>query len=322
MILKTNKDIRFSHARTAFKYSLKILELQPNDVVLIPDFICESILHPLYGLGLEPNFYGINDDMTPQWDDVESLVNSQTKAILMVHYFGQPQDIKKFKAFCSKYNLFLIEDNAHGHGGKYNQQLLGSFGHVGFSSPRKILESLFCGGVLFINQDDYNIDLLPDLPGYSVKMSKRLMKAFTYYFPNLKHYCKKLLKKRPLYENPREFIEPILKDYLMDLSSKIVYEKSDWFEIQKKRQKQYHNWELFAKNNGLKPVFKRLHPEACPWVFAAYLNKGQQNKTWFDWGWENNCQVISWPALPEEIIKRNTSAMKRWNKLICFQITH
>ena len=45
------------------------------------------------------------------------MIDSNIKAIMMVHYFGQPQDIKKFQTLCNKHKILLIEDNAHGFGG-------------------------------------------------------------------------------------------------------------------------------------------------------------------------------------------------------------
>ena len=58
---------------------------------------------------------------------------------MMVHYFGQPQQIELFKSFCIDHNLFLIEDNAHGFGGKYNGKDLGTFGDIGISFQENFL---------------------------------------------------------------------------------------------------------------------------------------------------------------------------------------
>ena len=46
---------------------------------------------------------------------------------LLVHYFGQSQDIERAKEFCGQYRIWLIEDNAHGHGGILNDHPLGCF---------------------------------------------------------------------------------------------------------------------------------------------------------------------------------------------------
>ena len=90
----------FSHARTALKYGLKSLGLQAGDQILVPDFICEVVLHPLEQLGLLYHFYPILDDLSPNWDKLGKKVTTGSKALLMVHYFGQPQNISAFQSFC------------------------------------------------------------------------------------------------------------------------------------------------------------------------------------------------------------------------------
>ena len=72
----------------------------------------------------------MTDDFKPVWIDLHKHVDERTRAVLMVHYFGQPQDIGKYISFCEKYNLSLIEDNAHGHSGKLNNQSLLNYGRV------------------------------------------------------------------------------------------------------------------------------------------------------------------------------------------------
>ena len=47
----------FSHARTAFKYGLKSLRILRNDEILIPEYICDVITHPLKQLGIKPVFF-------------------------------------------------------------------------------------------------------------------------------------------------------------------------------------------------------------------------------------------------------------------------
>ena len=48
-------------------------------------------------------------------------ISNKSRALIMVHYFGVPQNIVKFINFCLKHNLYLIEDNAHGYGNKINK---------------------------------------------------------------------------------------------------------------------------------------------------------------------------------------------------------
>ena len=138
---------------------------------MLPDYICDVVIHPLDQLGIKYKYYPINDDLTPKWDELGNRVDETTKALLMVHYFGQPQDIEKFQNFCKEHNLMLIEDNAHGHGGKYNDHLLGTFGDIGISSPRKIL-NMYSGGCLWLK--DNKLKTLSNLLPYPVSTQQRI----------------------------------------------------------------------------------------------------------------------------------------------------
>ena len=102
------KILYFPKARTALKFGLKILGLNPNDHILIPDFICDSIFQPITQNSLTFSIYGTSEDMKPVWSSLDRKVNSRTRAILMVHYFGQPQDIYKFINFSRKHQKFLL----------------------------------------------------------------------------------------------------------------------------------------------------------------------------------------------------------------------
>ena len=76
-----------------------------------------------------------------------------------------------------------------------------------------------------------------------------------------------------------------------------------------------------SPNTKLNPIFKKLHPEAIPWCFPAYASNQQEAIKWFDWGWNNNLTIFSWPSLPEEVITKNSESINRWKKLICFGIS-
>ena len=117
----------------------------------------------------------MNDNLEPIWDEIEEIVSRENIfALLMVHYFGQPQNIDKYKKFCKDNHIFLIEDNAHGHGGKFNGKPLGSYGDAGFSSPRKFINISF-GGCLYIR--DIELENLP----YSVSKTDSIQNVYDLY---------------------------------------------------------------------------------------------------------------------------------------------
>ena len=304
----------FSHARIALKHGLKNLGLKKNDIILIPHFICDVVLHPIRQLNLIFKFYNLDEKLNPVWPHLNSLLNKDVKAILMVHYFGQPQNIKKFKNFCNNNNLFLIEDNAHGYGGEYNNKKLGTFGDIGISSPRKSF-NICSGGVLFSKRPIIFTDPLKE---YKVKFSKIFINKIGQNFPYLKFYLKIILKKQPLYHDPFAGREAEVEDLLIDKYSLKYLNKVNLQSHISYRRDAYKKWEKFAKNNDLEPIFESLSIGANPWCFPAYTKNSENAKKWYDWGWKNSNVVFSWPSLPKHIILKDKVAFNRWKRLICF----
>jgi dTDP-4-amino-4,6-dideoxygalactose transaminase len=86
----------------------------------------------------------------------KELVTTKTKAIVVVHYGGVPADPEGFAQLAEEHNLVLIEDNAHGLGGKSNGKALGTFGAMSTLSFHET-KNITCGegGALVINDPRY-----------------------------------------------------------------------------------------------------------------------------------------------------------------------
>ena len=84
---------------------------------------------------------------------VESKITNKTKAILVVHLYGQPVDINPIKKIARKYNLKIIEDAAQAHGASYDGEKVGSLGDAAAFSfyPGKNLGGLGDGGGVTTN---------------------------------------------------------------------------------------------------------------------------------------------------------------------------
>ena len=310
----------FSHCRTALKFGLMHLNLKEGDVVHIPEFICDVILHPLNQLGLKYKYYPVMDDLSPDWSVLTKAIENDSKALLMVHYFGQPQNIKLFKSFCLERDLLLIEDNAHGYGGRYNSKLLGTFGDVGVSSPRKTLE-LSDGGVLYLNTSTTNQEnSLSHLERQATNKYKYWLKKFFKRNAGLKMYYRKYMKERPKYWDPIAFSEAVIDDKLISTQSERTIQQANIDEIVKYRREKYFYWSSFANKHNLRPLISSLDDGACPLLFPVYTSGSDESRKWFDWGWDNGVNVYSWPSLPKELIVNGGPAFDRWSKLICFPI--
>lgn len=124
----------FAFARHAIAEALRRSGVGHGDRVALPGFICRDVLASIAVLGAEPFFYDVDEALQPSsLDHVPP-----TKAIIAVDYFGFPQDLTPFHAYCSRTNARLIEDNAHGLFSRDERgELLGLRGDFGILSLRK-----------------------------------------------------------------------------------------------------------------------------------------------------------------------------------------
>ena len=118
---------------------LKERAVLPGDEVITVAAGFPTTVAPIVQYGAVPVFVDIT---LPQYNiDVSALENAvceKTKAVMLAHTLGNPFDIAKVKAFCEKYDLWLIEDNCDALGSEYTlngrTRKTGSFGDIGTSS--------------------------------------------------------------------------------------------------------------------------------------------------------------------------------------------
>lgn len=86
---------------------------------------------------------------------IEGKITDKTKAILVVHLYGQASNMAPIVDLCRKYNLRLVEDCAQSHGAKYDGQVTGSFGDIGCFSfyPSKNLGAFGDAGAIVTNNE-------------------------------------------------------------------------------------------------------------------------------------------------------------------------
>ncbi len=100
---------------------------------------------------VEPDkFYNIDIEK------IEEKITERTKAICVVHLYGQATKMDKVLELCKKYNLKLVEDCAQAHGAEFNGQKVGSFGDIGCFSfyPGKNLGCFGDGGAITTNNEE------------------------------------------------------------------------------------------------------------------------------------------------------------------------
>jgi dTDP-4-amino-4,6-dideoxygalactose transaminase len=85
---------------------------------------------------------------------LEDKITKKTKAIIVVHLYGQPAQMKEIIKIAKKHKLFIIEDCAQALGAEYNGKRVGSFGTVACISfyPGKNLGAYGDGGAVLTNK--------------------------------------------------------------------------------------------------------------------------------------------------------------------------
>jgi dTDP-4-amino-4,6-dideoxygalactose transaminase len=137
----------------ALEMSAILLDIQPGDEVIIPDFTFVSTVNAFVLRGAVPRFIDVRPD-TLNLDEskLEVLITSKTKAIVPVHYAGVGCEMGSIMELANRYNVAVIEDNAHGLFGKYKGKFLGTFGSMASQSFHETKNFTSGeGGALLIN---------------------------------------------------------------------------------------------------------------------------------------------------------------------------
>ncbi len=150
--------IGVANGTDAIYISLKALGIGRGDEVITVANSWISTSETISQTGAKPVFIDIDPDYyTIEPGLIEEKITKNTKAIVPVHLFGHPAEIKVIKNICQKYNLHLIEDCAQAHFAQYNDQLVGTFGIAGTFSffPGKNLGAYGDAGAIISNDDDF-----------------------------------------------------------------------------------------------------------------------------------------------------------------------
>jgi dTDP-4-amino-4,6-dideoxygalactose transaminase len=137
----------------ALEMTALLLDVQPGDEVIVPSFTFVSSINAYVLRGARPVFADIRPD-TLNLDErqLESLITSRTKAIVVVHYAGVGCEMDQIMEIADRHGVAVVEDNAHGLFGRYRGRQLGTFGRLATLSFHET-KNFTCGegGALLIN---------------------------------------------------------------------------------------------------------------------------------------------------------------------------
>lgn len=121
-----------SNGTTALHLALVTLGIGKGDEVIVPDITFAATINAVLYTGATPVIVDIEEDgwcIDP--DEIEKAITEKTKAIIPVHIYGQPCDMKRIMDIAKKNNLYVVEDCAEAHGAMFAGKKVGSFGDIG-----------------------------------------------------------------------------------------------------------------------------------------------------------------------------------------------
>jgi len=155
--LKVKKSLLTTSCTHALEMSAILLDIKEGDEVILPSYTFVSTVNAFVLRGAKPVFIDVRDDTLNLNENLlENLITKNTKAIIVVHYAGVGCEMDTIIQIAKKYNIPVIEDNAHGLFGKYKEKYLGTFGTFGTQSFHDT-KNFICGegGALLINDESY-----------------------------------------------------------------------------------------------------------------------------------------------------------------------
>ena len=135
----------------ALYLAMLALDIGPGDEVIVPTFTFIATALCVSYTGAKPVFVDI-EDQTCNIDPArfEAAITRKTKAVIPVHIYGQPADMKEINAIATKHKIAVVEDACQAHGATYNGKKTGALGDIACFSfyPTKSLGAFGDGGMV------------------------------------------------------------------------------------------------------------------------------------------------------------------------------
>ena len=122
--------IALNSGTAALQLGIQALEIPEHSEVITTPFTFIASSNALLYNKLTPVFADIGDDFTIDPSAIEACITEKTKAVLVVHLFGNPCNMSAIEKLCKEHGLLLIEDCAQAPGAVHAGKRVGNFGDI------------------------------------------------------------------------------------------------------------------------------------------------------------------------------------------------
>ena len=127
----TKYSVSVSNGSVALILALKALKISNGDEVIVPDLTFVACINSIIHVGATPVIADVNiKNWTICEKDIESKITKKTKAIIIVHVYGNVANINLIRKLAKKNKIKIIEDCAESHGAHYNKKKVGNFSEI------------------------------------------------------------------------------------------------------------------------------------------------------------------------------------------------
>lgn len=241
---------------------IKAMDLK-GEVITTP-FTFASTTHAIIRNGLKPVFCDITmEDYNIDVNKIEELITDKTSAIVVVHVFGNPCDVKSIQKIADKHGIKVIYDAAHAFGVTINGKGIGNFGDGSIFSfhATKPFNSIEGGAAVFKDKELYN--KLCELKNFGIEDEETVneigVNAKLNEFQaamglcNLKYYDEIIIKRKEVTELYKKILKDINGIEFQEEKEGVTYNYS-YFTILVDKNKYGHTRdELYnrLKKNGI-----------------------------------------------------------------------
>lgn len=231
-----NRKIYTNNGRTATVYALEnCIHLTENDIVLLPDYLCLSVVVAAQVSKAKLVYYKINSDLTINMEDFRSKLSNSVKLIYIIHYFAQPQPqsiVDEIISISKQKNIPIIEDLTQALY-TYEPNRIG-FGDYIVSSTRKWMP-VTDGGIIAV-KDNAPCSIIEPKNAYNEAAYKQLLISLMRdYYNNHPQKDRAFYLQLEKEANKSRYID-LSPRKMTEITSRILFNTNQQELIQKRRE--------------------------------------------------------------------------------------
>lgn len=152
-LMGTQYALSTNSGTSALHLAVQSIGLQPGDEIIVPAYTFIACAQAVLSNTGIPVFADIDDTFTISPTSIKKVITKKTRAIIVVHIFGNVANMREILEIAQKHNLAIIEDCAQAIGARYAGKNVGSIGDIGcFSFNSKKAIPTGQGGMIVTNR--------------------------------------------------------------------------------------------------------------------------------------------------------------------------